>query len=266
VRRPPYDPAWPAAVAEIYRNDLREMWEPELEPHSYNSYQAQLSLFLKLADSYAARSILDIGCAQGTLALLLAESGRRVVGVDIRPEFLKYAQSRYEKGTIEFSPANIMDRPPLGSFDVVFANQILEHVVRPAKFLEVARSYLNPRGIIVVTTPNQEYLRAGLPSYSTLGDPNQYAALENSAGGGDHFFFYTASELGRIAREARLRVISLAYFESPWISGHMKVRYLHRLCPVSWLRAADRLTLAMAGRRLGRHLCLLATVDDSVPG
>jgi 2-polyprenyl-3-methyl-5-hydroxy-6-metoxy-1,4-benzoquinol methylase len=258
MRPPVLDPTWPASVVEIYHNDLREMWNPWLERHSYVSYQNQLRLYFDAVRRFAPQSVLDVGCAQGTLALLLAEAGHRVVAVDIRQPFLDYARTRHERGDVEFRCANIMDGPQLGRFDMVFANQILEHIVQPVGFLERLASYLNPGGTLLVTTPNQQYVRAGLPSFEALGDPSRFASRQNSAGGGDHFFFYRESELKTCARRAGLRVLSLSFFESPWISGHIKFRHLTRHCPVSWLRLADRATLALAGRRLGRHLCLVA--------
>ena len=60
-------------------------------------------LYLGIADRYRARTVLDIGAAQATLALLLAESGRSVTAVDIRPQFLEYAKTRYQRGDIRFA-------------------------------------------------------------------------------------------------------------------------------------------------------------------
>lgn len=71
-------------------------------------YKSRLGLLLRLAQGAASSALapkngesermLDLGCAQGNVALLLAEAGREAWGVDLRPEFLDYAGRKYERG------------------------------------------------------------------------------------------------------------------------------------------------------------------------
>lgn len=256
MKPPQFDPAWPEEVVEIWKNDMREMWDPRIERHSYNQYHNQLDLYLDLVEKYGARTVLDVGCAQGTLAMLLAERGHRVVAIDIRERFLEYARTRWERGDVEFLAANIFDRPPLGTFDLVFGNQIIEHLVYPAEFLRTLASYARPGGVLVVSTPNHDYFRSSLPSFTELGDPKQHEHKQFSAGGGDHFFAYTEEELRTAAAEAGLDVEEMIYFETPAISGHFRVRHLHWL-PVKVLRGADRIALKLAPRTLAHQLCMV---------
>jgi len=258
MKRPQRDPAWSDEVVEIWRNDMREIWDPTIERHSYHCYHNQLDVYLDLADRYDAQTILDVGCAQGTLALLLGERGKHVTAVDIRPSFLEYAQSRWERGDVRFLAANIFDTPDLGTFDLVFANQIIEHVVYPAQLLRTLARYAKPGGVLVVTTPNHGYFRNPLPSYRELGDPAQHEHKQFSAGGGDHFFAYTEDELRDAAKEAGLEVAEVRYFESPWISGHFLFRFLHGIVPLRVLRAMDRAALKVTPRPLAHQLLLVA--------
>jgi SAM-dependent methyltransferase len=258
MRRVQFDPAWPPEVKEIYLNDQREVWEPSIEPQTYRLYQNQLRLCRELAERLKARRVLDIGCAQGTLALLLAEAGLTVTAVDIRRSFLEYARSRHERGDVHFVAANVMERPTLGEFDLVFANQIVEHVVYPVEFLEILSTYVRQGGWLFLTTPNQQYIRCGLPAYTQLGDPAPYAERQFSAGGGGHFFAYTAEELAGFVERAGLTVEERFFFESPWISGHIKFRLIQPYLAEAFIRNADRLSLAAAGRRLGHHLAVIA--------
>jgi len=257
MKRPEHDPSWPPEVAEIWRNDMREMWDRNIERHSYNSYQNQLDFYRRLVRRYGARTILDVGCAQATLGILLAEDGLNVTAVDIRQSFLDYAKSRYERGDIRFVAANVFSGVPLGTFDLVFGNQIIEHLVYPASFMRTLADYAKPGGIIVVTTPNHDYFRSSLPSYTELGDPKQHEHRQFTAGGGDHFFAYTPDELRNAAGEAGLEVAEVSWYETPWISGHFFFRFIHPFVPVGTLRALDRLTLRIAPRKFAHQLCII---------
>lgn len=254
MKRPQLDAGWPPEIVEIYRNDLREMWDRNIERHSYNSYQHQLALYMRLVDEYSARTVLDVGCAQATLAMLLAERGKHVVAVDIRQPFLDYASTRFEKGDLQLLAANIVDRPTLGEFDMVFGNQIIEHLVYPVEFLKSLASYVKPGGHLVVTTPNHDYFRSSLPSYTELGGPKQHEHRQYSAGGGDHFFAYTEEELRRAAAEAGLETTRVFYWETPWISGHVFFRFMHPFVPVALLRTAERASLRVAPRKLAHQM------------
>jgi 2-polyprenyl-3-methyl-5-hydroxy-6-metoxy-1,4-benzoquinol methylase len=257
MKPPVFNPDWPAEVVEIYRNDLREMWDRNVERHSYHSYQNQLALYRGIVARYEPLTVLDVGCAQGTLAILLAEDGRVVTALDIRQHFLDYAVTRWERGAIRYVAANIFERPDLGRFDLVFGNQIIEHLVYPTELLRTLASYARGGGVIVVSTPNHDYFRSRLPSYNELGDPKQHEHRQFSAGGGDHFFAYTEEELRAATSEAGLEVLEMIYFETPAISGHFLVRFFHRLVPLSILQKIDRFLLRRWPRKLAHQLCMV---------
>jgi SAM-dependent methyltransferase len=242
-------------VQALYRHDLQEMWDRSIAPHIWNQYHNQLDQYLAIAGSRPL-DILDVGCAQGTLALLLAERGHRVTAVDLRPEFLEYAKSRHSHGQVNFIQANVLEKDLPGRYDIVFANQLIEHLVYPAQLLARLRQNLQPHGLLVVTTPNGNYLRNNLPSFSALGDPRQWEHLQSTADGDGHFYAYRAEELVALFGGAGLSKIEVRFFESPMISGHMKVRYLHGIVPARLLRAADRTLAALPwlGRRLTHQL------------
>ena len=208
----------------------------------------------------APKTILDVGCAQGTLALLLAEAGYSVVANDLRKDFLEYAKSRYESGNIEFIDGNIFDVKLDKKFDLVFANQIIEHLVYPIDFLKQLSELVSPGGHIIVTTPNHSYFKNDLPTYAGIGDPAQHADRQFTADADGHFFAYTAEELSEFARAAGFSQVKPFFFETPWISGHIKVRYLHRFTPVAILKLLDRVTQLVPAvkRRTCHQLGVLA--------
>jgi 2-polyprenyl-3-methyl-5-hydroxy-6-metoxy-1,4-benzoquinol methylase len=251
---------WSAELQALYRHDMQEIWDRSIAPHIWNQYHSQLELYLGIAGRKPI-DVLDVGCAQGTLALLLAERGHRVTAVDVRPEFLEYAQSRHTHGAVRFVQANALKENIPGQYDLVFANQLIEHLVYPGQFVSQLRRNLRPGGKLVVTTPNGDYVRNNLPSFKALGDPRQWEHLQFTADGDGHFYAYLAQELVEIVRSVGLENVQARFFESPMISGHMKVRHIHDLVPVGILRALDRLTIAIpwVGRRLSHQLMITGT-------
>lgn len=249
MKAPVYDPAWPDDVQALYRHDLQEMWDSRIAPQIWNQYHNQIDIYLRIAGARPLR-VLDVGCAQGTLALLLAERGHSVLAVDIRPQFLEYAKSRYTEGDVRFMSANALEDDIPGDHDLIFANQVIEHLVYPAQFLSRLQRLLKPGGRLVATTPNGAYIKNSLPSYAQLGDPRDWEHLQFTADGDGHFFAYSAEELRGLFESAEFAQVETRYFESPFINGHIKLRYLHGFAAVAALRALDRLTLALP--RVGR--------------
>ena len=255
MKPPLYSPDWSAEVMAIYRHDMQEIWDRSLAPHIWNQYHNQLDYYLDLAGN-GSRDILDVGCAQSTLALLLAERGHHVTAVDLRPEFLEYAQSRYTLGDIRFIVANVLDDNIPGNYDLIFANQLIEHLVYPDRLLRRLKQYLKIGGRLVVTTPNGDYIKNKLPSFHQIGDPGAWEHRQFTADGDGHFYAYLRDELVDIFKSCGFSDIQASFFETPMISGHMKVRYLHRLIPGTVWRVLDRSLVAIpwVRRKLSHQL------------
>lgn len=259
MKPPVFNSAWPADVLALYRHDMTEIWDRSIAPNIWNQYHNQLEIYCALTDGRQPLDVLDVGCAQGTLALLLAERGHNVCAMDIRQQFLDYAAARHEHGNIRFVCGNVMEVSPGGRFELIFANQIVEHLVYPAELVGRLAAWLKPGGRLVMTTPNGDYLKNSLPGFSEIGDPAKHAHLQFSADGDGHFFSYRPEELTGIFAAAGLPRSRVEFFETPWISGHMKIRYLHPAAPVRLLRSLDRLTLRIPvlGKRLAHQMMVV---------
>ena len=180
-----------------------------------------------------------------------------MVALDLRPGFLEYAKSRYTHGQIRFVAANALECELDERFDLVFANQIIEHLVYPEQLIRVLKGLLTPNGTLVVTTPNWHYLRNTLPSFKELGDASKYEHLQFTADGGGHFFAYNSSELEHIFANVGFKSVESYLFESPFISGHLKLRHFHQFVPLSLLRALDRIVLASPLARYLAHQIMI---------
>jgi len=93
-------------------------------------------------------SVLECGVARGGLVDLLRNEGARCCGVDIH--------SRPGMEGIEFQQADLNEGIPRfpTMFDVIFAGEVMEHLVDDALFVRSARDQINPNGLLILTVPN----------------------------------------------------------------------------------------------------------------
>jgi SAM-dependent methyltransferase len=105
------------------------------------------------------RRVLDLGCRDGALTATFA-AGNEIVGVDADREALDEAA----KLGIETHWADL-DQPLQfedGSFDVVVAGELLEHLRDPHRLVGEIRRVLRPGGTFVASVPNAYRLKGRL--------------------------------------------------------------------------------------------------------
>jgi SAM-dependent methyltransferase len=104
--------------------------------------------------------VLDFGCRTGALTQHYA-TGNDVVGIDVDEGALARARERLG---IETLWADITDELPIepGTFDVVVAGEVLEHVADPSAAVANAYRALRPGGRFVGSVPNAFRLKSRL--------------------------------------------------------------------------------------------------------
>lgn len=100
----------------------------------------------------AGRTVVDLGCGGGLLAVPLAAGGARVVGVDMARRALAAGRERAERGYLPL--AGDLLRVPVadGAAELVLLADVLEHTAEPALAVREAARILAPNGHLFVNT------------------------------------------------------------------------------------------------------------------
>ena len=104
-----------------------------------------------------AKKIIDIGCGNGAFAeVLKKQNNAEVWGIEYMDREAQVAKSKIDKvfsGPCE----NYIDELPDGYFDVIYFNDVLEHLVDPYEVLDKIKYKLAPNGIVISSIPNVRY-------------------------------------------------------------------------------------------------------------
>jgi SAM-dependent methyltransferase len=120
-----------------------------------NEHVARYTFAARLA---RGKRVLDAGCGAGYGSAELAQAADSVVGVDRAAEAIDFARASYALPNLRFEQASCEALPhPDGSFDLVVAFEVIEHLHHWREFLLEARRVLAPAGQLVISTPNKLY-------------------------------------------------------------------------------------------------------------
>jgi 2-polyprenyl-3-methyl-5-hydroxy-6-metoxy-1,4-benzoquinol methylase len=113
----------------------------------------------RILGALRGRRVLDVGCGEGVNAVLLAKLGASVTGIDISPKAIDLARRRAQangvadRATFLCSPLEKANLPP-ASFDVVWADAILHHLISELDFiLRLLVACTKPGGILLFSEP-----------------------------------------------------------------------------------------------------------------
>lgn len=139
--------------------------------------------------------VLDIGCGRALLLQYLKSQGWECYGTELSESLASHVQ---ETSGIEVRTGELRDMGfDEGSFDVVTAYHVLEHISNPKATLTEVRRLMKPDGLLVVGVPNLASVQARMSGgrWFHLDVPR-------------HVVHFTPDTLGRMLRECGFEITS----------------------------------------------------------
>lgn len=144
-----------------------------------------------IVSSVRGDAVLDVGCSEGIIAILIAREGRRVTAIDRHAGALSYARELLAaepagvRECAEFLNRDVTSFRAETPFDTVVAGEILEHVQRPERLLRILGDLVTPdSGRLILTTPCGYFPH---PDHRQTFTPRQLAELVSEQFRIEHF-------------------------------------------------------------------------------
>jgi 2-polyprenyl-6-hydroxyphenyl methylase / 3-demethylubiquinone-9 3-methyltransferase len=159
-----------AAEVERFNRLASDWWDPNgrMKPlHRFNpvrlTYLRDCLVRHFRLDANALRplgglSIIDIGCGGGLLSEPLARMGATVAGIDPAVANIEAAKAHAAAGGLSIDYRAVTVESMLaeaGSFDVVLAMEVVEHVPDVSSFVAACGKLVKPGGLMVAATLNR---------------------------------------------------------------------------------------------------------------
>lgn len=146
-------------------------WKDAVEV--YNVPHLRLRQIARLVDECRPETVLDLGCAKGTLATLL------------RPDIMYSGADFIEPDTpypFVFYPCNFNEggiTPSIGSYDVVVCSGLLEYISDLPGFLQQIHDHVSANGFFICSYFNMKHIRRKIQSLSG-GTPYRHPDWKNN--------------------------------------------------------------------------------------
>ena len=242
---------------------ISRLTEPAYPP-SYEAFNRwRLLAALTTVRSLSPHRVFEVGAGAGFLAMMMRADGCQVVVNDRRDRILQVLGMSDHGETIGSRIGNIFEVDPreTGTFDLVVATELVEHVAHPDRLFHHLRGFLTPGGRLFITTPNGEYCRNQLPRYSQITDTTALEPKQFMPDADGHLFLFTPSELASLLEQCGYRIEHLSMQGTPLLNGYVMLHHLASPSLVGAVWKGERAVQAMPvafRRRLCTHMSAIA--------
>ncbi|HKA07960.1 MAG TPA: class I SAM-dependent methyltransferase [Gemmataceae bacterium] len=116
-------------------------------------YESQAKRILRTTHVPRHGRLLDVGCGRGLRLLSFRRLGLDVHGMDLIPEPVEYVKKELNVPAVCTDMAGLPKAFEPGSFDLITAFQVIEHVPDADEMIASCHTLLKPGGWVVITTP-----------------------------------------------------------------------------------------------------------------
>ncbi|MFI9393469.1 class I SAM-dependent methyltransferase [Streptomyces bauhiniae] len=119
--------------------------------------RSDLDVYVRMTDEFEARQVLDIGCGTGVFALLLADRGIEVVGVDPARASVDVARGKPGSERVRWICGDATTLPPLRADLATMTANVAQAIAGPQAWRKTLRGVyesLRPGGRLVFETRN----------------------------------------------------------------------------------------------------------------
>jgi SAM-dependent methyltransferase len=111
-----------------------------------------------ICTNVTGKKVLDVGCSQGVVSVILARESFAVVGLDIRDDVIEYANTKKkelhesQQEHLQFVAGTLVEIQDK-DFDTIVLGEVLEHQAQPLQLLDSCLERLKDDGQLVITVP-----------------------------------------------------------------------------------------------------------------
>ena len=150
----------------------------------------------------SARTVLDLGCGNGSFSAVLQSQGFKVVGCDASESGIAFAHQAHPH--IDFFEHNLSQPMPSGhegSYDAVVALEVVEHLMQPRQLVTSAYGALRRGGTLIMSTPYHSYWKNLALALTNSFDEHWHPLRDFG-----HVKFFSRRTLSQLAQEAGFSV------------------------------------------------------------
>lgn len=119
-------------------------------------------------------SIIDVGCGTGYGTYELSTKAKKIVGVDISPEAIDYANENYYNHNLSYICHDSKQMNLEEKFELAVSFEVIEHIDSVEMYLESIKKCLSPEGIFIVSTPNKKMYSDAIENYNNSYHVKEY--------------------------------------------------------------------------------------------
>jgi len=220
-----------------------------IKESAYSSHSA-IKRFANKTDQSSIARLLDVGCAQGDLAIQFLELGYDVTGIEPHPSWAQEARRKglnVIEGSLEDSNLQLV-----GPFDVIILGDVLEHLENPSRALQSLLAVTNQGSQIIISVPNVAHFSVRMMLSVGIWDYTDRGILDRT-----HLRFFTKKTIFKLCKENGLSIENWTVTPTPL------ERLFPTLAKAKWFNSIHALNYAiakLAPTLLGYQLVIKATI------